>query len=69
MQDAAQQNNAQEDLVGSPTMKRGNTFAASSPTRTKKAASGKLGSIMQPHNLSPPPRRRNQSPSKRQNAD
>jgi len=62
-------NHAQEDMGGnSPTIKRGATFAAS-PTRTKKAASGKMGSIMQPHNLSPPPRRRNQSPSKRQNAD
>jgi len=68
MQDQTQNNNAQEDLGSSPTIKRGQTFAPS-PTRTKKAASGKLGSIMQPHNLSPPPRRRNQSPSKRQNAD
>lgn len=53
-------------------MKRGQTFAASSPTRTnKKAATGNrlMGSIMQPHNMSPPPRRRNLSPSKRQNAD
>lgn len=56
--------------VGDQTspVKRGNTFAQSSPTRTKKAATGKMGSIMQPLNMSPPPRRRNQSPSKRANA-
>lgn len=59
----------QEEAGMSPTIKRGATFAASSPTRTKKAASGKLGSIMQPHNLSPPPRRRANSPSKRQAND